>query len=72
VAGVVVSHRRRRGRAGWSGTPSGDEDHEIAQGLAGTVPGAELFVYPGTEHYFAEHGEHAAAQLQERVLGFLG
>jgi dienelactone hydrolase len=50
----------------------GDEDHEIAQGLAATVPGAELFVYPGTEHYFAEHDEQAAAELQERVLAFLG
>src|SRR5436309_2311921 len=33
----------------------GDEDFEIAQELAATVRGAELFVYPGTEHYFAEH-----------------
>jgi dienelactone hydrolase len=50
----------------------GDEDFEIAQGLAATVPGAELFVYPGTEHYFAEHDEQAAALLEERVLAFLG
>jgi dienelactone hydrolase len=50
----------------------GDEDFEIAQGLAATVPGAELFVYSGTEHYFAEHDEQAAALLEERVLGFLG
>jgi dienelactone hydrolase len=49
----------------------GDEDFEIAQGLAATVPGAELFVYPGTEHYFAEHDEQAAALLEERVLAFL-
>ena len=49
----------------------GDEDHEIAQGLAATVPGAELFVYPGTEHYFAEHDEQAAGRLEERVLAFL-
>ena len=35
----------------------GDEDFEIAQGLATTVSGAELFVYPGTEHYFAEHDD---------------
>ena len=39
-----------------------DEDYEIAQGLATTVPGAELFVYPGTEHLFAEHDEQAAAR----------
>jgi dienelactone hydrolase len=50
----------------------GDEDFEIAQGLAATVPGAELFAYPGTEHYFAERDEQAAAQLDERVLAFLG
>lgn len=50
----------------------GDEDYEIAQGLATTVPGAELFVYPGSEHYFAEHDEQAAALLRERVLEFLG
>jgi dienelactone hydrolase len=49
-----------------------DEDYEIAQGLATTVPGAELFVYPGTEHLFAEHDEQAAALLRERVLEFLG
>jgi dienelactone hydrolase len=50
----------------------GDEDFEIAQGLAATVPGAELFVYPGTEHYFAEHDDEAAALLTQRVLVFLG
>jgi len=36
------------------------------------VPGAELFVYPGTEHYFAEHDDEAAALLTQRVLAFLG
>jgi dienelactone hydrolase len=50
----------------------GDEDFEIAQGLAATVPAAELFVYPGTEHYFAEHDAQAAALLTQRVLAFLG
>jgi dienelactone hydrolase len=50
----------------------GDEDFEFAQRLATTVPGAELYVYPGTEHYFAEHDEEAAALLLERVLAFLG
>ena len=50
----------------------GDEDFEIAKDLAASVPGAELFVYPGTEHYFAEYDEKAAAQLGERVLEFLG
>jgi dienelactone hydrolase len=49
----------------------GDEDFEIAQQLAATVPGAQLFVYPGSEHYFAEHDEQAATLLVERVLDFL-
>jgi dienelactone hydrolase len=49
----------------------GDEDFEFAQGLAATVPGAELFVYPGTEHYFAEDDEQAAALMTQRVLAFL-
>jgi dienelactone hydrolase len=49
----------------------GDEDLEIAQGLAATVPGAELFVYPGSEHYFAEHDDEAASLLTQRVLDFL-
>ena len=44
---------------------------EHAQGLAATVPASELFVYPGTEHYFAEHDEDAAAVLMQRVLAFL-
>jgi dienelactone hydrolase len=50
----------------------GDEDFDFAQGLARTVPGAKLFVYPGTEHYFAEHDEEAATLLRQRVLEFLG
>ena len=50
----------------------GDEDFEIARDLAATVPGAELFVYPGTEHYFAEHDAQAAALLTRHVLAFLG
>jgi dienelactone hydrolase len=50
----------------------GDEDFEIAQELAATVTGAELFAYPGTEHYFAEHDEQAAALLTQRLLAFLG
>ncbi|HET8872420.1 MAG TPA: dienelactone hydrolase family protein [Gaiellaceae bacterium] len=49
----------------------GDEDSEIARGLASTVDGADLFIYPGTEHYFAEHDGRAAALLTQRVLEFL-
>ena len=50
----------------------GDEDVEFAQGLATTVPGAQLYLYEGGEHYFAEHDEEAAALLRGRVLDFLG
>src|SRR6266508_2297088 len=50
----------------------GDEDFEFAERLATTVPAAELYVYPGTEHYFAEHDEQAATLLTQRVLAFLG
>jgi dienelactone hydrolase len=49
----------------------GDEDVEFARGLAATVEGADLFIYRGTEHYFAEHDEKAAALLTQRVLDFL-
>jgi dienelactone hydrolase len=49
----------------------GDEDFEIASGLAATVDGADLFIYPGTEHYFAEHDDQAAALLTQRVIDFL-
>ena len=51
---------------------AGDEDEAIAQALAATVPGAELFSYPGPEHMFAEQDEHAAALLTRRVLELLG
>lgn len=50
----------------------GDEDQEFAEALASTVDGAELFLYPGSEHYFAEHDAEAAALLLQRVLTFLG
>jgi dienelactone hydrolase len=50
----------------------GDEDFPLAQELAAIVPEAELFVYPGSEHYFAEHDDEAAERLRERVLAFLG
>jgi dienelactone hydrolase len=49
----------------------GDEDFEFAQELSTTVPDAQLYVYDGTEHYFAEHDEQAADLLRRRVLDFL-
>ncbi|GLZ78506.1 dienelactone hydrolase [Actinorhabdospora filicis] len=53
-----------------------DEDLPAARELADTVPGAELFVYPGDQHLFADsslgaHDPEAAALLMERVKAFL-
>ncbi len=52
-------------------------DLEAARGLAGATEGAELFLYPGDQHLFADsslpaYDESAAALLLQRVLGFLG
>jgi dienelactone hydrolase len=52
------------------------DDVSIAQSLVDAVPGAELFVYPGDRHLFAEpessdYTEVAAALLLERTLTFL-
>src|SRR6266496_4834353 len=44
----------------------------VGRWQSSTVPGAELFVYLGTDHYFAEHDDQAAALLTQRVLAFLG
>jgi dienelactone hydrolase len=49
----------------------GDEDVEIMQGLAATIPGAELFLYPGPQHLFAEHDDDQRQLLVDRVLSFL-
>jgi len=53
------------------------EDLPAARELAETVDGAELFLYPGDKHLFADsslpdYDERAAAQLKDRVLAFLG
>ena len=53
-----------------------DGDLDAARGLVKEVPGAELFLYPGTGHLFADsslpdYDEAAAALLTQRVLGFL-
>jgi dienelactone hydrolase len=52
------------------------EDLPAARELAETVDGAELFLYPGNRHLFADsslsdYDEAAAALLKQRVLGFL-
>jgi dienelactone hydrolase len=51
-------------------------DVDIARELAGTIEGAELFLYPGDEHLFTDsslpaYDEKAAAQVTQRALSFL-
>jgi dienelactone hydrolase len=53
-----------------------NEDLDVARQLVETVASAELFVYPGDRHLFADNSlpdydESAATLLEERVLGFL-
>jgi dienelactone hydrolase len=55
-------------------TEGGDLD--AARQLVESVEGAELFLYPGDRHLFAddslpEYDENAARLLEERVLRFL-
>jgi dienelactone hydrolase len=52
------------------------EDLPAARELVEAVGGAELFLYPGDRHLFADkslpdYDEAAAALLRERVLAFL-
>ena len=52
------------------------EDLEAAQALVDSTDRAELFLYPGEEHLFAdsslpEYDAAAASLLTERVLAFL-
>jgi len=52
------------------------EDIEAARALVDSSNRAELFLYPGTEHLFADsslpsYDPEAAASLNERVLAFL-
>jgi dienelactone hydrolase len=56
--------------------PFFDEDLEAARALADSTDRAELFLYPGAEHLFADssltsYDPGAAALLTERVLAFL-
>ena len=53
-----------------------NEDLEAARGIAETVDGAELFLYRGDRHLFADdslpgYDESASKLLKERVRGFL-
>jgi len=56
--------------------PWADEDLRAARELAASVEAAELFLYPGDRHLFADrslpdYDEAAAMLLTERVLAFL-
>jgi dienelactone hydrolase len=52
------------------------EDLPAARELAETIDGAELFLYPGDRHLFADsslpdYDASAATLLKQRVLAFL-
>lgn len=51
-------------------------DLDAARALVESTPDAELFLYPGKQHLFADNSlpsydDHAASLLTERVLSFL-
>ena len=53
-----------------------DGDLDVARELADTIESAELFLYPGDRHLFADsslpdYDESAARSVGQRVLGFL-
>jgi dienelactone hydrolase len=55
---------------------AGEGDLDAARALVEAAPGAELFLYPGNRHLFADgslpsYDEQAAVLLTERVLSFL-
>ena len=61
---------------GKGGDPFFDEDLEAAKALVASTDSAELFLYEGEEHLFADsslpsYDSAAAALLTERVLAFL-
>ena len=54
----------------------GEGDIDAARELVESTPNAELFLYPGSEHYFADsslpsYDAEAATLLTQRVLEFL-
>jgi dienelactone hydrolase len=55
---------------------AGEGDVDAARAIVASAPRAELFLYPGDQHYFADsslpsYDPQAAALLLERVLDFL-
>jgi dienelactone hydrolase len=55
----------------------GEGDLDAARALVASAEHAELFLYPGDQHYFADsslpsYDESAATLLEQRVLAFLG
>jgi len=55
----------------------GEGDIDAARALVAEATDAELFLYPGDQHYFADsslpsYDAEAAALLSRRVLDFLG
>lgn len=55
---------------------AGEGDLDAARALVESTPGAQLFLYPGKRHLFADssipsYDEQAASLLTERVLAFL-
>jgi dienelactone hydrolase len=56
---------------------AGEGDIDAAREIVDKVDDAELFLYPGDQHYFADrslpsYDPEATALLTERVLAFLG
>jgi dienelactone hydrolase len=81
--GVLPAQMLAQTRAGATGAlllhscvPLPNEDLDVARRLDETMENAELFLYPGDRHLFADdslpdYDEHAAALLVERVTRFL-
>src|SRR4029453_253165 len=58
------------------GDPGADEDRPVAEAMVEEIEDAELFIYPGSGHLFADpasgdYDEQAAGLLKERTLAFL-
>jgi hypothetical protein len=54
--------------------PWTEDDRPVAEALIEEVEGAELFLYPGSSHLFADSSlddyKHAAGLLKQRTLAF--